>query len=137
MPFEVKGTTLDGKPFDMNDYKGKYVVVDFTFYGCGPCRAEVPHLLENYNKYKSKGLEVISVGLDTEENLRKMIDEDKITWTMVVDKPLEGTKLGQICKQYGVASFPTICLVGPDGKIIRDGLRGAIIHSELTKLLDK
>jgi peroxiredoxin len=137
MPFEVKGTTLDGKPFDMNDYKGKYVVVDFTFYGCGPCREEVPRLLENYNKYKSKGLEVISIGEDTEENLRKMIDEDKITWTMVVDKPPEDSRRGTICKHYGIGGFPTIFLVGPDGKIISDELRGIELHTKLTELFNK
>jgi peroxiredoxin len=140
-PFEAKGETVDGKPFDMNDYKGKYVLVEFTFAACGPCREQSPYLRESYGKYREKGFEIVSIGSDTPENLKKMIDEDKIIWTMVWDDPKKG-KIGEypngpLCEYYGVPGFPTILLIGPDGKIIRDDLYHEKIRSELSKLFDK
>jgi peroxiredoxin len=143
MPFEAKGETVDGKPFDMNDYKGKYVLVEFTFAACGPCREQAPYLRENYNKYREKGFEIVSIGSDTPENLKKMIEEDKIIWTMVWDDPKKG-KIGKypdgpICEHYGVRGYPTIILVGPDGKILRgqDGLYLRGISLALSELFDK
>ena len=56
---------LDGKTMRLSDYAGKVVVLDLWATWCGPCREEVPHLVELYNEFKSRGVEVI--GLTTED----------------------------------------------------------------------
>lgn len=48
--------------------KGKVVLVDFWATYCKPCREQFPHTVEVYNKYRNRGLAVISMSCDEEEN---------------------------------------------------------------------
>jgi len=60
-PVKVSGKTVDGKPFDISEYKGKVVIVDFWATWCGPCLAELPNLKKIYQKYHDRGLEIVGV----------------------------------------------------------------------------
>src|SRR5699024_2990786 len=56
--------TPDGKSVSLNDFKGKYLFVDFWASWCGPCRGENPNVLRAYNNYKQDGLEILGVSFD-------------------------------------------------------------------------
>jgi thiol-disulfide isomerase/thioredoxin len=56
---------LDGSKASLNDYKGKVVVLDIWATWCGPCRVEIPHLIQIGKEFKERGVEV--VGLTVEE----------------------------------------------------------------------
>ena len=58
---------LAGKPLAIANYKGKVVLVDFWATWCGPCVAELPNVLEAYEKYHAQGFEVIGISLDKDE----------------------------------------------------------------------
>jgi thiol-disulfide isomerase/thioredoxin len=58
-------TDIEGKTFRLSDYKDKVVVLDLWATWCGPCRLEIPHLIDLSKEYESRGVEVI--GLTTEE----------------------------------------------------------------------
>ncbi|HYP30199.1 MAG TPA: TlpA disulfide reductase family protein [Blastocatellia bacterium] len=45
-------------------YRGKILVVDFWATWCGPCRMEIPGLVELQNRYRDQGVEIIGVSLD-------------------------------------------------------------------------
>lgn len=68
MPPGVRETPLkdiNGKTFRLADYGGKVVVLNMWATWCGPCRIEIPHLIELSKEFGPKGVEVI--GLSTEE----------------------------------------------------------------------
>jgi peroxiredoxin len=128
-PFELWGKTVDGKDFHWTDYKGKIVLIDFTALGCGPCREEMPNIVELYNKFHDQGLEVVCVGsFDTTDNLKQMIEEDKITFPMISEELSEGDSRGIPTEYYAVHAIPTIFLVGKEGRIIADELRGPVLR---------
>lgn len=133
-PFELWGKTVEGSEFNWNDYKGKIVLIDFTASWCGPCRVEMPNIVEMYEKYHGKGLEVVSIGVsDKTENLKKMIEEDKITFTMISEELSEGDSRGLPSDYYAVIIIPQIFLIGKDGRIVATNLRGPTLRDSVEK----
>jgi len=133
-PFELWGKTVDGNDFNWDDYKDKVVLIEFTASWCGPCRGEMPNIVEVYNQYHGKGLEVVSIGYeDTTDNLKKMIEEDKVPFTMVSEELSKDDPRGLPSGYYGVDGIPEIFLIGKDGRIIATGLRGATLRDAVEK----
>jgi thiol-disulfide isomerase/thioredoxin len=64
-PIELTGTTLDGKDLDLADYRGKPVVVNVWWSGCGPCRTEMPLLQEVSKELAGKAA---FLGINTRDN---------------------------------------------------------------------
>lgn len=64
MQSEIKD--LEGKTFNLESKKGKVVLINLWATWCGPCRAEMPHLVEMQNKYKDKDFEILGLNVDDE-----------------------------------------------------------------------
>lgn len=119
----------------LSSLRGKYVLVDFWASWCGPCRAENPHLIKAYERFKSKGFEIIGVSLDREKkSWLKAIHDDKLTWTQVSD--LKGLN-NEVAKRFNITAIPESYLLDPNGIIIAKGLNGEQLIVELEKLLTK
>lgn len=129
---DFEQNTPEGKPMKLSSLRGKIVLVDFWASWCGPCRRENPHVVKLYNKYKSKGFEVLGVSLDrTKDKWEKAIAKDKLTWSHVSD--LKGWK-NQVAKQYSVTSVPHTILLDQEGRILARNLRGADLDAKLKEL---
>ncbi|PUZ30403.1 Peroxiredoxin [Chitinophaga costaii] len=127
LTFSQADTT--GKSVSLEDFKGKYVLVDFWASWCGPCRAENPNVVKAYNTYKDKGFTVLSVSLDdNKEKWEEAIAKDGLLWTHVSD--LKGWK-NAVAEQYGIRAIPQNVLLDPQGKIIGKNLRGDALDKKL------
>lgn len=126
---------INGQPLSVAKFKGKIVLVDFWATWCGPCVAELPNVIAAYEKYHSKGFEVVGISLDeSEERLKAFIAEHKMTWPQYFD----GKKWqNNVSTKYGVNSIPATYLLDRDGRIIEKDLRGEALVAELEKLLGK
>ncbi len=131
--FEEKD--INGKPLSIAAYKGRVVLVDFWATWCGPCVTELPNVLKAYEKYHSKGLEIVGISLDeSEEKLRAFIKKENMSWAQFFDGKGWSNKLAG---RYGVNSIPATYLLDKQGKITAKDLRGEALLAELEKLLGK
>ena len=108
---------VDGTPFRLSDYKDKVVVLDLWATWCGPCRLEIPHLVDLTNEYKGKGVEVI--GLTTEapqtdaERVRDFAREFKINYRLGYARADVAQSL-----MNGNYSIPQTFVIAPGGRIV-------------------
>jgi len=114
MPNFISNATMDGETFDLNDLRGKYVLIDFWGTWCAPCIAEMPTVKEYKEKYADK-LVVLGVNNgDTMEKLKAFVEPKGYDWQQILDKDGEQ----DLVLKLNVAGFPTKFILSPEGEIL-------------------
>lgn len=121
---DFSGFTVDGNPSRLSDYvgKGKYVLVDFWASWCGPCKGEIPNLIELQKNFGGEKFTVLGVNVwDEEDKFKAALAEEGITYPQIY---IPRDNKDNATEMYGIQGIPQIILFGPDGTIIKRNLRG-------------
>ena len=107
---------LDGKTFNLKESKGKVVLINLWAIWCGPCRKEMPELVEMQEKYRDKGFEIIGLDTDpeTDEEIKVFAEKMKLNYELgwaSREMVSEFFKLGQM------NGIPQSFLINREGKL--------------------
>ena len=104
----------DGNMQSFDQYKGKWVVVNFWATWCGSCKKELPDLIAFHNRNKDSNIVVIGINYEDidQQALKQAVSDLKIPYTVLVTKPVGTTPLGP------VPALPTTYIINPQGKVI-------------------
>src|SRR5882672_9638976 len=105
---------LDGKPISLDEFKGKIVLLNFWATWCGPCRAEIPDLIELQNKYKDQ-LTIIALATDEDEpaEVKKFAQKAGINYRVgMATDPLR-------VKYGGIPALPTSFILDTQGRVVQ------------------
>jgi thiol-disulfide isomerase/thioredoxin len=133
---EFSAPTPEGTTLSLNETLGKYTIIDFWASWCKPCRRENPNVVNVYEKYHDKGLNIISVSLDRQgqaDRWKQAIEEDNMDWYHVSNLQFWQDP---IAKQYNIRSIPATFLLDENGVIIDKNLRGPALEAKIASLLD-
>ncbi|MFP4458988.1 MAG: TlpA family protein disulfide reductase [Candidatus Zixiibacteriota bacterium] len=125
--------TLDGETYDLTDFEGKIVILDFWATWCKPCVYEMPHFVELYNEYKDQDFMIIALSVDrSSDPVSKFIKDQNITFPVGMATPQSRERFGPI------SAIPTTYIIDHKNEI-RVKKRGAAPKSywetEIKKLI--
>jgi len=113
----------------------KVTIIDFWASWCGPCRQEMPFMIQIYEEMKDKGLGIVGVSLDNDASAwNAAISQLKLPWPQMSD--LKGWE-NAAAQQFNINSIPHTIVVDQQGKILRRGLRGEELKEFVTEQLKK
>ena len=127
-------TATDGTTYKLSELRGKYVFLDCWASWCGPCVAEIPNVKRLYKAAKSRpDFILLGISLDRDRKaFKKAVDDFEMSWPQVF-----GEKSGaeEAFAALDGTAIPYTCLIGPDGKIVAQHLRGPRLVDEVLKHL--
>ena len=112
---------LDGKEINLNQFRGKHVLINFWATWCGPCKIEMPSLEALYERFKDRNFVLLAISNDMfgANIVKPFVKAHNINFPVLLDQRLK------VSNTFGVVSLPTTFMIDPQGKII-----GALFGAE-------
>src|SRR5437899_258623 len=130
---DFKLDTLEGKPVSLAEYKSKVTLLNFWATWCGPCRAEIPDLVELQNKYRGQ-LQIIGLVVDDDDPqaIKKFVEQFGINYPVAI-------ATDELRMEYGgIPALPTSFLLDAQGRVVQkhEGLHDPVLYEvEIRSLL--
>jgi len=116
---DITLTDINGKKHSLSDYKGKEVMLVFWATWCGPCKIEIPHLIELRKTISKDKLAILAVSNEPEEKVKNFAENNNLNYTVLVLK-------SALPKPYSlVTGIPSSFFIDPEGNI-KFGTMGTI-----------
>ena len=121
---------IGGETINLSDYSGQPVVVNFWASWCAPCRVEMPHFIDAFEKNRE---EVTFIGIDVQDS-RRDAEEFISTFQVPVDRGylilVDPSAVATI--DYGVSGLPATFFIDRDGIVVKRWV-GAINDTALAE----
>lgn len=130
---EITGETLDGKPFNLADYRGKVVPLNIWASWCAPCRAEAPALEQLSRELEPKGVQFVGINTrDTKTAAEAFVKRFDLTYPDVWDPDgkIQLAFRGTLPPQ----AIPSTLVIDREGRVAARIL-GKVDRTELRELL--
>ena len=134
---DFAGFAIDDAAVRLSDYvgKGKYVLVDFWASWCGPCKNEMPHIIEVNKQYTGEKFMVVGVNIGDENGkFKAAVAELGIDYPQIFI-PRNSKDEDNAVLLYNVETIPHLILFAPDGTIMERGIMGGALHEKLNEYL--
>jgi len=104
---------LNGSPRSLSDLKGTVVLLNFWGTWCAPCLQEIPGLIRLSHQFKTKGLEVVGIALESghPQDIRAFMTEHGMDYSMLMGD------MALVKKRFHIMGFPTSLLIDRQGQI--------------------
>jgi thiol-disulfide isomerase/thioredoxin len=130
---------LEDHDVSLSQFNGKVVLVNFWATWCGPCRIEIPWLIELQEKYAARGFTVLGVAMDEEgksavapfvqkERFKVSGMRQAMNYPIVLGNDATADKFG------GLVGFPTSVLISKDGRVVNH-VDGLVSYDEIDKAI--
>ena len=131
-----KAVLIICKTLSLNQYKGRYVLLDFWASWCPDCRKDIPNVVRMYRKFHPQGVDFIGISMDTNaEAWKKAIAQYGLTYPQVSELvKFHDTKIAAL---YGVKWIPSMVLIDPQGKVLLSTVLSYKMERTLTELMTK
>lgn len=121
-----------GKFITPDDFSGQTLLINFWATWCGPCRQEMPMLMDLQRKYRSEGLQIVGIALDDAQKASSFVKTFGITYPILLGMEDVFATSAAYGNEEGV--LPYSVLVDKNG-IVRWQYAGIIQHEKITSLL--
>jgi cytochrome c biogenesis protein CcmG/thiol:disulfide interchange protein DsbE len=122
----IVGTTLDGKPFDLDQYRGEWVVLNFFAQWCVPCQQEHPDLVSFAQRHQqaNDGVQLVSVVFNDDlDKVKQFFAQNGGDWPVVTGDS------GRMALDYSVVRVPDTYIIDPFG-VVRDRIQRPVQNTD-------
>lgn len=138
-PAKFSGPTIDSDFVNIDDYRGKTVLILFWATDNPKFKQQLPELIAIAAKYEQAGLRIIGVNLDEDEStVREFLKQHKLAWPQVFyPDPEQRRWKNPLVRHYGIRDIPMLWLIDPNGVVVDTMVDLADLEAQVRPLLSK
>jgi thiol-disulfide isomerase/thioredoxin len=125
---ELNLEDINGVKFNLENLKGKVIVLNFWFTQCKPCVAEFPELNNLKEKYKNQDVEFFAVTWNNKETIEKFLLNHKLDFNIIPNGKL-------IIDKFKIPHYPYNIVIDKNGKV--EYINDVLVLNVLKKLDNK